>query len=157
MGDSARAKCAEMWELLCRFPWGKLGPHLTQCLLGGGLPPYQLACWSIEPFGCSTPTLQTGQRSRSIARTVSCNGHPKSLVSVRMRAHYIDKSNGDRVETENSFTLSIWAGGSYFRSRKTTSGLTETTNTAVWTRRSTIRKPLKILQEVVFWSLFDVP
>jgi len=29
--------------LLCIFPWGKLGPHLTQCGLGRGLPPYQLA------------------------------------------------------------------------------------------------------------------
>jgi len=30
---------------------GKLGPHLTQCHLGQGLPFYQVASWSIEPFG----------------------------------------------------------------------------------------------------------
>jgi len=29
----------------------------------------------------------------------------KSLVSIRVRACYMDKSNGDRVETENCFTL----------------------------------------------------
>jgi len=30
---------------------GELGPHLTQCDQGWGLPPYQVASWSIQPFG----------------------------------------------------------------------------------------------------------
>jgi len=30
---------------------GELGPHLTQCGLGQGLPPYQVASRSIQPFG----------------------------------------------------------------------------------------------------------
>jgi len=30
---------------------GELGPHLTQCSLGRGLPLYQVASWSIQPFG----------------------------------------------------------------------------------------------------------
>jgi len=30
---------------------GELGPHLTQCSLGRGLPPYQVAPWSIQLFG----------------------------------------------------------------------------------------------------------
>jgi len=30
---------------------GELGPHLTQCGLGRGLSPYQVASWSIQPFG----------------------------------------------------------------------------------------------------------
>jgi len=30
---------------------GGAGPHITQCGLGRGLPPYQLASWSIQPFG----------------------------------------------------------------------------------------------------------
>ena len=30
---------------------GVLGPHLTQCGLGRGLPLYQVASWSIQPFG----------------------------------------------------------------------------------------------------------
>ena len=29
----------------------ELDPHLTQCHLGRGLPPYQVASWSILPFG----------------------------------------------------------------------------------------------------------
>ena len=36
--------------LLCPV-WRELGPHLTQCGLGRGLLPYQVASWSIEPFG----------------------------------------------------------------------------------------------------------
>jgi len=34
----------------CPFGEGKLGPHLTQCRLGWGLPSCQLASWSIQPF-----------------------------------------------------------------------------------------------------------
>ena len=30
---------------------GELGPHLEQCGLGQDLPPYQVASWSIQPFG----------------------------------------------------------------------------------------------------------
>jgi len=38
--------------------WG-LGPHLTQCGLGRNLPLYQVASWSIQPFGhnCKNATL----------------------------------------------------------------------------------------------------
>jgi len=32
-------------------PWGGLGPQLTQCRLGRGLPPYQVASWYVQPFG----------------------------------------------------------------------------------------------------------
>jgi len=49
---------------------GELGPHLTQCGLGRGLPSYQVASWSIQPFDHTTPTLQDRQRSNSIGRTV---------------------------------------------------------------------------------------
>jgi len=36
-----------------------LGPHLTQCGLGRGLPLYQVTSWSIQPFGhnCRNATL----------------------------------------------------------------------------------------------------
>jgi len=33
------------------YLWGELGPHLRQCRQGWGLPLYQLASWSILPFG----------------------------------------------------------------------------------------------------------
>ena len=44
---------AKKWGLkwgLCPF-YGELGPHLTQCRLGRSLPLYQVASWSIQPFG----------------------------------------------------------------------------------------------------------
>jgi len=45
MGD--RLATIDMAEngggLLCPFPWGELGPHLAQCRLNRGLPPYQVA------------------------------------------------------------------------------------------------------------------
>jgi len=41
---------------------GELGPHLTQYDdLGRGLPSYQVASLSIQPFGHNTPTLQDTQ------------------------------------------------------------------------------------------------
>jgi len=40
---------------------GELGPHLTQCGQGRGLPACQVSSWSIQPFGHNTPTSQTGQ------------------------------------------------------------------------------------------------
>jgi len=62
------------------FGGGRLSPHLTQCGQGRGLPPYQVASWSIQPFGHNTPTLQTGQWSCSIGRTVTCNSRPKKCL-----------------------------------------------------------------------------
>ena len=49
--------------LLCSFPWGELGSHLTQCRLGQGLPLYQVASWSIYALGHNTPTLQTDRQT----------------------------------------------------------------------------------------------
>jgi len=49
---------------------GELGPHLTQCGRDRGLPPYQVASGSIQPFGHDTPTLQTGQDKRTGQTTV---------------------------------------------------------------------------------------
>jgi len=55
-----------------------MGPHLTQCGQGRGLPTCQVSSWSVQPFGHNTPTSQTdrqtGQTDRqqtdSIGRTV---------------------------------------------------------------------------------------
>ena len=65
----------------CCAPLGELGPRLTQCGLGQGLPPCQVSSWSIQPFVHNTPTLQTDrgqtgrtgqdrQRSDRLGRTV---------------------------------------------------------------------------------------
>jgi len=53
----------------CPFGEGQLGPHLTHCGQGRGLPAHQVSSWSIQPFGHSTPTLQTGQSDRRTDRT----------------------------------------------------------------------------------------
>jgi len=43
MGDRARAKWAEKWEgAAVPLSLKELGPRLTQCGLGRGLPPYQV-------------------------------------------------------------------------------------------------------------------
>jgi len=65
------------------FGEGELGPHLTQCGQGRGLPACEVSYWYSQPFGHSTPASQTGQtgqtdrqtgqdkqRSDSIGRTV---------------------------------------------------------------------------------------
>jgi len=48
MGDRATAKWAEKWcGAMPPFGGGELSPHLTQCCLERGLPPHQVASWSI--------------------------------------------------------------------------------------------------------------
>jgi len=48
----------------CALSVGQLGPHLTECRLG--LPPYQVASWSIQPFGHNTSMLQTGRQDNGL-------------------------------------------------------------------------------------------
>jgi len=63
---------------MCPFRGAReLGPHLTQCGLGRGLPPYQVTSWSMQPFGHNIYTNVTDrqtdrqwQRSDSIGRAV---------------------------------------------------------------------------------------
>jgi len=64
MGD--RLVTVDMGRKLGDKPlWGgELGPHLTQCGQGPGLPACQVSSWSIQPFGHNTPTLQTDRTGR---------------------------------------------------------------------------------------------
>jgi len=53
---------AENWGEMCPFWDGgvrELGPNLTQCGWGRGLPPCKVSSWSIQVFGNNTPTSQT--------------------------------------------------------------------------------------------------
>ena len=52
---------SKIGELCPFFFWGGavLGPHLTQCGWGRGLPPCQVSPWSIQLFCHNTPMLQT--------------------------------------------------------------------------------------------------
>jgi len=59
---------AENWVGLCPFGGGELGPRLTQCGRGRGLPACQVSSWSVKPFGHNTPTLQTGQDRQTTVR-----------------------------------------------------------------------------------------
>jgi len=66
--------------LLCRLRWGKLRPHVTQCVLAEV---YLRTKWHVDPSKRFATihqryrqTGQTGQRSRSIGQTVTCNGRP---------------------------------------------------------------------------------
>ena len=64
---------AENWGL-CPCRGGEVGPHLTQCGQGRGLPACQGTSGSVQPFGHSARTSKTDrqdiQRSDSIGRTV---------------------------------------------------------------------------------------
>ena len=52
MGDRlATIHIGKKWGTAVPLSWGELGPHITQCCLGRSLPPYQMASWSIQPFG----------------------------------------------------------------------------------------------------------
>jgi len=41
----------------------ELGPHLTHCGHGRGLPACQVSSWSIQSFGHSARTLQTDRQT----------------------------------------------------------------------------------------------
>jgi len=51
------------------FWGGERCPHLTQSRLGRGLPARQVSSWSVQPFGHSARTSQTGQTNRQTDRT----------------------------------------------------------------------------------------
>jgi len=55
---------ANKWWGLCPFWRGELGPHVTHCGQGQGLPLCQVSSWSIQPFRHNTPTSQTRQTER---------------------------------------------------------------------------------------------
>jgi len=44
---------------------GELGPHLTHCGQGRGLPSCQVSSWSIQPFGHNTLSLEIGQTGQT--------------------------------------------------------------------------------------------
>jgi len=70
LNPSSHLAATDMGRKLGACPFRvKLGPHLTQCGQGWGLPVCQVSSWSIQPFGHSTPTSQTWQ-DRQTDRTM---------------------------------------------------------------------------------------
>jgi len=63
---------------LCPVGGGELGPHLTQCHLGQGLPACQISSSSVKPFGHNTRVLQTTLHDNS--RTLHSNGRLSGKV-----------------------------------------------------------------------------
>ena len=58
------------WKLPPPLEEGELGPHLTQCGQGRGLPACQVSSWSIQPFGHNTPTSVTDRSDRQSCSVV---------------------------------------------------------------------------------------
>jgi len=57
-----REQWAKKWGGCCvPFHGGEQGPHLTQCRLGRGQPPYQVVYWSTEPFASNVTDIQYRQ------------------------------------------------------------------------------------------------
>jgi len=127
---------------------GELGPRLT---VPPGLRPTSIPSGMlIHPTGWPQYTNVTdrekGQGSRSIGRTVTCNGRPKKPgFYMRARLLYGQKlwrrsRNKKLFHTRRHRSRCIWVGESHFQTCKTTSGRetttsgltkTETANTAV--------------------------
>jgi len=59
---------------------GELGPHLTQCRLGRGLPPYQVASQFIRLFGNNGYGLKI-EGAVSLSNTMSPGLRPTSVPS----------------------------------------------------------------------------
>ena len=85
MGRKLGGGCAPLGE-------GELGAHLTQCGQGLGLPACQVSSWSVQPFGHSARTLQTGQdRQRSDTKNWSrdlVHAHLGVIKGYDMAYHY---------------------------------------------------------------------
>ena len=94
---------------------GELDPHPTQCGLGRGLPPYQVASWYIQPFdhnrhggcpplggvGSPSNTLSSGPRSTSL---------PMPYGSIQAFGH---NRHGPKIvgaAAELSPHLTMWPG-----------------------------------------------
>ena len=80
-------RLAKNWEVPILGNGRELGPHVTQCCRGRGLPRCQVSSWSIQPFGHSAPMSQTGQTDRQwsdrIGRTV-LQTVPKMAYPIKM-------------------------------------------------------------------------
>jgi len=60
---------AENWGGYAPLGEGELGPRVTQCGHGRGLPARQVSSWSVQLFGHSAGTLQTEKQDRQDRQT----------------------------------------------------------------------------------------
>ena len=92
---------------------GELGPHLTQCRLGWDLSPYQVASWSIQPFGCNRygpkigglcPPLGEREVGPHLTQCAEGRGLPAYQVSswsIQPFGHSTPTSQTDRTDRQD--------------------------------------------------------
>ena len=102
------------------FLWeGKLGPHLTQCRLGRGLPPCQVPSWSIQPFGHNRhgPKICGGSaplgRGELGPHLTQC-GQGRGLPACQVSSWSIQPFGHNRHRAENwGSPFPFWGGGAW--------------------------------------------
>jgi len=81
-----------------QFLWGELGPHLTQCRLGRGLPQYQAASSSIQPFGHNRHRPKIGGSTGFLGRGLGPHLTQSCLVEANLHTKcHLDAYN--RLDT----------------------------------------------------------
>jgi len=75
----------QIWAVnwgLCPFGWAEVGPHLTQCDQGRGLPACQVSSWSMQLFGRNTAHQRHRQtdRRRSDKHCVKSTGYHYEFI-----------------------------------------------------------------------------
>jgi len=100
MGD--RLATVDMGRKLgCVLLWRELGPHLTQCGVGRGLPSYQVASWSNQPFGHNRHGPKIGGcaplgRVRELGPHLTQSGLGRGLPSYQMASWSIQPTGHNR-------------------------------------------------------------
>ena len=97
---------------------GGLGPHLTQCGQERGLPPYQVASWSIHPFGHNRHGPKIGGcaplgGARSPSNTMWPRPRPISmpsfvLIHPTVWPQYTNVTDRQDRQTDRQRSDSIW-------------------------------------------------
>jgi len=76
------------WGLLCPFPWGKLGPRLTQCDLWAETYIRRPTNWHLDPSNRLTSQTHRQDRQRygrAYRAKRFTNGRPKTCVAISER------------------------------------------------------------------------
>jgi len=67
----------------------QLGSHVTQCGLRRGLPSYQVASWSMQPFGHNRHGPKIGGSAPFLGRGSWIAGSPSNTMSLRLRPTFL--------------------------------------------------------------------
>jgi len=82
---------AEIWGGCA--PWRvELGPHLTQCCGGRGLPSYHVASWAIQPFGHNIHCV-----SKNVPPLACCNFDAHEWILIFFGRNVTDKVGNQKT------------------------------------------------------------